>query len=614
VARTEQNVNIVTLDIETYYDKNYSLSKITTEEYIRSDKFEVIGIGVQIDGENLWASGTHAQLATWLKNLTDWSNTALLAQNTAFDAAILSWVFDIHPARLLDTMSMARALLGPNASVSLASLAKHFKVGEKGTEVIKALGMRRADFNELTLSEYGDYCINDVVLTRAIYDKMIGDFPESELQIIDTTLKMFTEPVLRLDIAGLKAHMTSVQEKKAKLLADSGITVEHLMSNDKFAAILKVLGVDPPTKTSPKTGKEAYAFAKTDEALVALQDHWDPRVQTVVAARLGVKSTLEESRTQRFIDIAERGLLPIPLRYYAAHTGRWGGDDKINMQNLPSRGANKNTLKRCVLAAAGYKIIDTDSAQIEARVLAWLAGQDDVVEAFRAKKDVYKKMASVIYNKPEYEITDAERFIGKTAVLGCGYGLGAERLQVQLKNSGVDIDIDMARRIIVAYRSANDKIVALWKQAKNFIAAIERGDSAPLGVLAVLRADPVNRGIILPNGLRMCYEDLRVHDGENGPEYTYKTRYGRTRIYGGKLIENVCQALACCIIKHQMNLISPTYRVVMTVHDAIGVVVPDAAVIPAKLYIEEVMRTSPDWAPGLALNCESGYGQSYGDC
>ena len=136
-----------------------------------------------------------------------------------------------------------------------------------------------------------------------------------------------------------------------------------------------------------------------------LLTHQDERVQSLVAARLGNKSTLEETRTQRFIDIAKRGLLPVPVRYYAAHTGRWGGDDKINLQNLPSRGANANMLKRGIIAPQGHSIIDADSAQIEARVLAWLAEQDDLTEAFAKGEDVYKNMASRIYGVAESDVT-----------------------------------------------------------------------------------------------------------------------------------------------------------------------------------------------------------------
>jgi DNA polymerase len=333
-----------------------------------------------------------------------------------------------------------------------------------------------------------------------------------------------------------------------------------------------------------------------------------------VAARLGTKSTLEETRTQRFIDIAKRGTLPVPIRYYAAHTGRWGGDDKINMQNLPSRGENANKLKSAILAPEGHVIIDADSSQIEARVLAWLAGQDDLVEAFAQGKDVYKKIAAVIYGKAEEDITKPERFMGKTTVLGCGYGMGAAKFQMQLKAYGVEVELEECRRIIDVYRRSNDAIVRLWRQAQNALVNMSRGDHAQLGRPGILEIVPTESAIKLPSGLLMRYDDLRFSEGEKGVEFHYQTRKGRTRIYGGKVIENVCQAIARCIIAEQMLRIAKRYPVVMTVHDAIASVVPEREAHEAQAFVEECMRWTPEWAKGLPVNCESGVGKSYGDC
>ena len=336
-----------------------------------------------------------------------------------FDGAILSWVFDCHPKALFDTLSMARALHGVEVGGSLKVLAERYNIGVKGTEVLQALGKRRETFSPEELVSYAEYCVNDVVLTYDLFQILNAKFPPKELKVIDITLKMFTEPVLELDALMLEDHMHTVVTKKEKLLAAASAEKDTLMSNDKFAELLQQLGIDPPRKISPKTGKEAWAFAKTDEEFKALAEHPDVRVQILVAARLGNKSTLEESRTKRFMDIANRGLMPVPLKYYAAHTGRWGGADKINLQNLPSRGQNANKLKKAIKPPEGYIMIDCDSSQIEARVLAWLAGQDDLVEAFAKGEDVYKIMASSIYTKPVEEVEGFERFVGKTTILGC---------------------------------------------------------------------------------------------------------------------------------------------------------------------------------------------------
>jgi DNA polymerase I-like protein with 3'-5' exonuclease and polymerase domains len=604
-------VDIITLDFETYYAQDYTLSKGTTEEYIRSPRFEVIGVAVKVnDGPTEWFSGTHEETRAFLSRY-DWANSFALAHNTMFDGAIMSWRFGIKPKVWLDTLCMARALHGVEVGGSLKAVAERYGVGEKGNEVVNAKNKRLADFTREELSRYASYCVNDVDLTRDVFKIMVEKFPKQELKLIDLTLRMFIDPVLDLDTGLLETHLDKIKDWKDELLEKSGTTKEDLMSNPKFAELLKGLDVDPPMKISPTTNKPALALAKSDEGFKALMEHEDVRVQALVAARLGNKSTLEETRTQRFIDISKRGLLPVPIRYYAAHTGRWGGDDKINLQNLPSRGPNAKALKRSIIAPEGQMIVEADSAQIEARVLAWLAEQEDLVTAFANKEDVYRKMASKIYGVQEEDVTKEQRFVGKTTILGAGYGMGAPKFQLQLKSFGTDIELHEAQRIIKIYREANGMISKLWKDANNSIKYMYQGSVLQFGRQGVLEV--VDGGVRLPSGLVMRYDDLRGEQDEKGVEYTYKTRRGRTRIYGGKVIENVCQGIARCIIGEQMLKIAKRYRVVLTVHDSIACCVPYYEADYCKAYVEECMRWTPDWAKGLPVDCEAGIGVNYGD-
>ena len=607
-------MNIITLDFETYYSQSYSLTKLTTEEYIRGKEFETIGVAVKVnDGETQWFSGTHENIKKFLQGF-DFEHNLALAHNAMFDAAILGWRFGINPHGWLDTLSMARAIHSTEVGGSLAKLTAFYGLGEKGTEVLKALGKHRLDFTEEELAAYGGYCVNDVELTRKLFECMSPNFPKNELRLIDLTIKMFSEPVLKLWSTMLQGHLNTLQNKKTQLLVAVGMeSREELMSNDKFAKLLELLHVDPPRKISPVTGKEAWAFSKTDEGFKALLDHPKLAVQTLVSARLGLKSTQEETRTQRFIGIADRGNLPIPLRYYAAHTGRWGGDDKVNMQNL-GRGS---ALKSAIYAPDGYMMIDSDSSQIEARTVAWLAGQDDLVEAFENGQDVYKIMASAIYGKAQSEITKEERFVGKTTILGAGYGMGAAKFKVQLKTFGVDIEEGEAARIIQVYRETYPAITKLWKQAGRALDAIAEDKSSEVGKHSVLQVDGL-KGIKLPNGLYIKYPNLRKQAKDGGAEYVYDTKRGKAvfpnKIYGGKVVENVCQALARIIIGEQMLRIAKKYKVVMTVHDAIACIAPEAEAKTAQEYVEICMRMRPEWALGLPLNCESGMGKSYGEC
>jgi hypothetical protein len=606
-------MNIITIDFETYYDREFSLSKITTEEYVRSPEFEVIGVAVkENDEKTTWFTGDFAGVSRFLGTF-NWDDAAVLAHNSMFDAAILTWIYGIKPKAWLDTLSMARALHGSEVGNSLAKLVQYYELGQKGTEVVDALGMRREAFGKAQLDAYGGYCINDVELTYALFGKLAPSFSLSELQLISLTIKMFSEPVLELDRKMLLEHLEGVKKRKADLLVGAGVeTRDDLMSNPKFADMLRGLGVEPPTKISLTTGKETLALAKSDEEFKALAEHPDDRVQALVAARLGNKSTLEETRTERFLGIASRGKMPVPLQYYAAHTGRWGGADKLNLQNLPARGANAGKLKNAIRAPKGYVLIDSDSSQIEARMLAWLSGQNDLVEAFAKGEDVYKIMASAIYGKAEQEVTKEERFVGKTTILGAGYGMGAKKFGTQLKTFGMEIEEGEAIRIINVYRQTYPSITKLWTQGKHTVEAMAKDQNTPFGNGCVEVHG--NLGILLPNGLYQRYPNLRKIKAADGDQYVYDSRRGAVKIYGGKLVENICQALARCIIGEQMLKIAKKYKPVLTVHDAVACIAPEGEVEEAMAYVEQCMRWTPDWAAGLPVNCEAGYGKTYGDC
>jgi hypothetical protein len=443
---------------------------------------------------------------------------------------------------------------------------------------------------------------------------------------------MYTEPVIELDQPLLIGHLLEVKQRKSDLIKDMNLEgvseatmTKALMSNNIFAKFLKNLGVDPPTKISLRTGKETWAFGKTDKAFLELQNHPDERVQTAVAARLGVKSTIEETRTQGLIDVSKRGRLPIMLNYYGAHTGRFSGGDKLNLQNLPARGNNK--IRQALKAPAGHKIIACDSSQIEARMVAYIAGQDGLVQAFREGRDVYSEFASEVYGRKITKTDKVERFVGKTCILGLGYGMGAEKFRntLEIGQAGISVKIDLheADRIVRLYRQKNFKITQLWNlcgQALNGICAGSSGNITPQ-----LPYD--SEGIILPNGLRIKYPALRK--SESGFVYIADAREYRkiiqsrvkgepvninwTKIYGGKVTENVVQALARIVIAEQMAAIGQHYHVAFQVHDEIIITAPEAEAEDAEKLLVEIMSTPPDWAKDLPVACESGLADNYGD-
>jgi DNA polymerase I-like protein with 3'-5' exonuclease and polymerase domains len=619
-------LDIVTIDFETFYDKDYSLSRITTEEYVRSDLFETIGVSVKVNEDpGCWYSGNDVH--TFLNSL-DYSDKAILCHHTAFDGAILSWHYDIKPKLWLDTLSMARPKHNATVGGSLKMLALHYGIGKKGTEVIDAKGKRRKDFTPAQLKQYGNYCINDGGITWKLFKKLKKDFPVSELMVIDQTIRMYTEPVLELNRSALEKHLLGVQAKKRELLAGLGgeeAAKKVLMSNPKFAELLEKLGTKVPMKVSPSNpDKETYAFAKTDQGLLDLLGSEDDRVIAVVEARMGVKSTIEETRTQRLIDVSKRGPLPIMLNYYGAHTGRFSGGDKLNLQNIPVR--QGNAIRSAIVAPEGHKVVACDSSQIEARILAFLAKQIDLVEQFRLGHDVYQLFADDL---------GVSRFVGKTCILGLGYGMGSIKFEDTLKRGSPSIkgntdaavidDVE-AKRIVYYYRSKFAAIKGLWSECDHMLTDMVAGRSGVLRGFLSYTPD----GIKLPNDMLIRYNGLC--QGEDGYQYLSHPRDVRkhianrfltgdfhkinwTNIYGGKVTENIVQALARIVVSEQATAIKEAgYPVVLQVHDENVCVPVLSQVNSAQQVMENVMSTPPSWATDLPVACESAVGGNYGEC
>jgi DNA polymerase len=614
-------MDIVTIDFETYYDKDYSLSKMTTEAYIRDPRFEAVGVAIKVNHQEAdWYSG--ADPGGFL-NAIDYSDKAILCHNTAFDGAILSWKYGIKPKLWLDTMSMARPLHSMTVGGSLKALAAYYKLGDKGDEVLRTMGMRRRDFTPEQLAAYAEYCIQDTNLTYQLFRKMARQFPKDELLVIDQTLRMYTEPRLVLDPVVLDAHLETIHERKRLLLEKLGgeeKARKTLMSNPKFADLLRAFGVEPPMKTSLTTGKQTYAFAKDDTEFTDLLEHPKAAVRTIVEARLGTKSTIEETRTNRFLEISGRGPLPIMLNYYGAHTGRFSGGDKVNLQNLPRGGA----LRKAQTAPDGHVVVACDSSQIEARLVAYLAGQKDLVQSFREGRDVYSEFASDVYNRPVTKTDKVERHVGKTCILGLGYGMGPDKFQHSLATGFISVKVESheAQQIVSLYRNKYHRIQSFWNRCNQALNGLVAGESGEMCDLIGYDAE----GIVLPNGLRVRYPALRR--GANGFEYINDPRAYRkfirdrvmgdspeiswTKIYGGKVVENITQAVARIVVSEQMVKIGRRYPVALQVHDEIVCVVPEEQADTCKEYMMRVMSTPPKWAPDLPVACEADVGVNYG--
>lgn len=602
---------IVTLDFETFYGKDYTLSgKMNTSEYVRDPRFHIHGVAIKRGGETLWYTGVNIGLAL---GEIDWSKTALLGHNVAFDGFIVSEVFGHVPAFYLDTLSMSRGSRGHHTRHDLDTVAKEFGYGGKVKRDALANTKDKALLSKEEEAKLGAYAKDDVEDTFKIFWDLYPHIPDDELRLIDITMRMFCDPVLEIDIPRVKAELENELGAKAAALLLSGAQVDDLMSNDKFAQLLRNAGADLPMKISPSTGKETYAFAKSDLAFQELMNSGSERVRLLCEARLKIKSTIGETRANRFLEAGKDGKkLPILLNYSGAHTHRWSGGNKMNLQNLKRGGE----LRRSILAPKGHVVVVADSAQIEARVLAWLAGQKDIVDAFANKQDVYKMMASAIYSVPVESITKDQRFIGKICVLGLGYGMGAQKLQQTLKQGTmgppVEITEQECQRIVNIYRQKNWAIKNLWGRMDGAIANMTLGTASREGPLEF------GKGFVrLPNGMFLQYFGLHgtveaVRGDLTMVETTYLTKNGRSKLYGGLLTENIVQALSRIIIAEQMLKIHDAgYRIVCMTHDEIICVVPTKKADKALKHIIEIMSTAPDWAPDLPLAAEGGYDTSY---
>jgi len=608
-------MDFAAIDYETYYDKDYSLRKMQTDAYILDDRYQTVGVSVRASksSEVLWFSGSEAHTKEFLRDTVDWPNTIMVAHHALFDGFISTQRFGLKPRMWVDTLGMARATYPWLRSYSLAKLAEHMALGAKGTEVHNATGLRREDFTPTQLAAYGEYCMNDTALCHSMARIMLAKgYPLFELALGDMTIRMFTEPSLYGDVPHLKQCYEEEVHRKERILSQCGIEKSELMSNPKFAALLEGLGVSPPMKTSKTTGKETYAFAKTDKGLKALLNHENPDVAALVAARTGVKSTIAETRAFTLWQSALRGPLPVYLNHWGAKvSGRLSGGNKINYQNIPARGA-AGALRKGLVAPPGHTVVVGDSSNIELRMIMMLAGETEALAKIAAGVDMYCDFASVLFGREITKEDKAERFLGKVAMLSLQYGAGAQTFaDMASQQLGRVVEPLEAERIVHVYRSTYRQIGALWKYCgREVLRAIAEGRTlTPVDVHGMFLTD--TQGFSLPGQMGVTYRDL---EQTMGSEWNYTSNGAPRKLYGAKVVENLCQHAARQVVMWQTMLVHRKYPVAMSVHDEIVCVVPDVEVENCKTLMMQALCTAPKWCRGLLpLAGEVESGPSYGD-
>ena len=644
---------ILTIDFETRWSsKEYTLSRMTTEEYIRDPRFKAFGACIHEYGTNeriQWFN--HEELPAALAEY-DWARVAVLAHNAQFDVSILDWVYGVRPSFIFDSLSMARALRGVEVGNSLAKLADDFGLPAKGRAVHSTDGL--TEISEEVEAELAAYCKHDVFLCEEVFTRLSEGYPKSELRLIDMTLKMYTEPRLLLDQEMLTQAIEEERRTREELLDRLGVDDATLASNPKFAALLVAMGCPAPYKKSKTTGKETFALAKNDAMFQALLNGEREDISLLCEARLRVKSTTERTRAQRFLDIAKRGALPVPLSYYGAKSGRWAAakGSAINMQNL-KRGS---FLRKAIMAPEGFQLVVGDLSQIEPRVLAWLSDYDDMLDIFRSGGDPYAQFGARMFRIPDLtkESHPELRQSAKSALLGCGYGLGWASFASQLLTGFLgappmryegkfarqlganrklaqeflnwrDTEAKLrdiphtcsieelvyhaiaAKRIIDMYRETAYPVVSFWSMCSDLIERSLYGGQEFVYKCLTFREGEIE----LPNGMKLLYPNLRIEKDDKGrSQWVYGP--DATKLYAGKVTNNVTQALARIVMTDGMLRVTKRYPVVGTVHDELIALVSDDEVEHAKTWVLAQMTMEPSYMPGIPLNADGGAHQRYG--
>jgi hypothetical protein len=640
-------MDIITLDFETYFDNDYTLSKLTTEEYVRDPRFEAHGVAVRdpANGEVFWVNGDN--LPAFFKSAFDWPNSAVLCHHAHFDGLIMAHHYGIVPKPYLDTLSMARALVGTHISKSLASLAEHFGLGAKNVPYELFKGKHWHELSSTVRDQVAQGAVHDVQLTWDLFHKLAASFPAEEYALVDATVRMFTCPVLVGDTNLLGKIWQEEETKKGAMLAQLGLTEKDIRKDWQFAKLLRDQGVEPEQKrmkdgkctrcggegnevdntgdydpgvaclecngTGLKT-RYKYAFAKTDDFMRDLQDSEDEEVRLLAETKLAAHSTGTQTRTFRLGWMSTRGAMCVYLNYCGAHTKRWSGGDKVNWQNLKRGGP----IAQAVRAPPGSALVVNDASQIECRILNDVAGQTDVIHRFRSHADPYVALASTFYGEDVYkpkkgdsrfEEMEAKRGTGKQGELSCGYGAGGPTIKATAKKGTygppVYLTDEEALRLRDTYRETHPFVVSLWKEAGDVLKKLHSGLEFEWRAGLYVK----DKRIWLPNDLPLIYETLKWEDDpEDGGDAGWRVRVnknGWSRMYGAKLVENVIQALARVHVSQAwVRCAQAGLDMVSMEHDKLIAMVNKVDADAAFELMKTEMCRPPVWLPALPLDSE----------
>ena len=545
----------------------------------------------------------------------------------------MAFVYNIRPKYIIDTLSLARHIDSRNRN-DLKHLAPRLKIGEKGDNSW-AMGLTWEQMTEEQRKQLAEYACNDAELAYKAFEKLLPllSWPEVELPLIQHTLELYTQPQLRVDYERAGSLVKAMQAKVKDAAGEICMTVGELRQNKQdgpfFTALQFSLGSD---KMPMKRGKNKLipALGKDDDGLKKLRDHTNPEVKKLVEARLAVKSwPLHIKRVQSVVaqSKAMNGLLPIPLRYYGGHTGRWSGTEGINPHNFGAHSKEDliNQVRTILIAPFDHVLVVTDAAQIEARIVNWLADQYNILKQYETG-DPYSALASKIVGK-EIAKPMKERQLGKIGELGCGFGMGATKLQINAKKPPYEIDVSatVAEKIVQIYRETHPLVVKLWYNVDRAFKYVTKYPlekfTLPVGTDSQLVFTNVD-GIVcirLPSSRVLYYPKVKMRVENSREELVQLNATDNrksVRLWGGYLVENIVQSvardiLALAILETDKYGAAIGQRVALTVHDEIVSVAPKVNAAMALEIQLAALRNRPAWAKSLPLDAEGTISERY---
>lgn len=644
----------IVIDFESYYDKTYSLKKMSTVEYICHALFKLTGVSYQIlDKMSKPSFAGHPNVRWVITSLQDkfgpnLENCTVVGQNLRFDGLILREKFGILPPFMCDTRDLSRHLDARN-SHSLKDLNTRWRRPPKG-DTSQFMGLYWNDMTPKQQVALKVYTNNDVSDEVWHFNNLLPKIsrPDMELPLINQTLRLFLEPKLRIDIPLAKHIHWRMGCEMKKAVKATGWDQKTINGNIKFPAILQE-ALDPfgekvpMKKNKPTKGKPVVmipALAKDDEEMQELLLHPDETVRILCTARKAVKSwPLHQKKVNKIIDQANaRGaFIGIPLNYYGGHTGRWSGAEGVNFQNLGGQGRGVplhpliGQVRTTVCAPDGWLLGILDYRQIEARILAWYAGQDDLLKGFANGDDIYSAFATEIFGHhvwnpakdetgPEAARAKIERGFGKDTILGAGFGLGDDRFFNNCrKNPAIRPMIDdgtYTKSFIASvikgpkgYRARYPRIPAFWTAVEKAFRTVTKyhQEVRDVGPLNFRNAGNHEVIITLPSGREMHYPGTRAPGGN------IKWRWGH--LWGGSIAENVVQAAARDVMGWALMQPEIDPLVVFHVHDEIIVLLEKGCWSKVDDHnlagIQRIMETGPAWAEGIPLEVEAFLSERY---